>query len=633
MLPLLFAFILGNKTIMNTPAVKKPSLFTRFFSSIWNGMNFIRRFVTAIIAIAILSLFLSGLFSGDAIEIKDGSALILKPNGILVEQKTYADPVASAMNSIQGQDMAQTLVSDLLTALERAKTDERISSMVINTNSFVGGSVAHLQTIRDAIIEFKATGKPVYAYGSDFSQSQYYLASLADEVSLNPEGAVMMYGFGRFGTYFKDALEAMKVKVHVFKVGSYKSAVEPFTRGNMSDFAKEANKAWLGDLWQLFKQDVAANRSLSADDIQAFIDDSPALYTQAKGIGSEVAISSKMVDAIKTESEMVEYLQEKVGKDEESFKSVFHADYLKETATLPIPQEGDKVAVIVAKGSIVGGYQKPGTIGDRSLNELIKKARNDKSVKAVVLRIDSGGGSKTASEMIRQEILKTKSEKPVIVSMAGVAASGGYWIAADANEIWASPSTITGSIGIYGMIPTFEETAEEFFKVREDGIGTTKFAGSMSTLQPMNPHLAEIVQINIESGYQQFLEVVANGRGMTSEDVDKIAQGRVWSGLTAKEIGLVDNLGDLDDAIKSAASLAQLDKYEVKLIEQEESAKDKLLRDILNSSIGGFAVEHFAPELSMIEIQMQKILNKIESIRTYNDPSHAYVRCDCNIDL
>jgi protease IV len=618
---------------MNTPAVKKPSIFARFFSSIWSGMNFIRRFVTAVIAIAILSLFLSSLFSGDSIEIKDGSALILKPNGYLVEQKAYADPVASAMNNIQGQENAQTLVSDLLTALERAKKDDRISSMVINTNSFLGGSVAHLQTLRDAILDFKTTGKPVYAYGSDFSQSQYYLASLADEVSLNPEGGVMMFGFGRFGTYFKDALEALKVKVHVFKVGSYKSAVEPYTRSNMSDFAKEANKAWLGDLWQLFKQDIAENRALSADDIQAFIDDSPALYKQAKGIGSDVAVTSKMVDAIRTENDMVEYLQEKIGKDEDSFKSVFHSDYLKETATLPVPVEGDTVALIVAKGSIVSGYQKPGTIGDRSLNELIKKARNDDSVKAIVLRIDSGGGSKTASEMIRQEILKTKSEKPVIVSMAGVAASGGYWIAADADEIWASPSTITGSIGIYGMIPTFEETAEEFFKVRTDGIGTTKFAGSMSAMQAMNPHLANIIQINIESGYQQFLEVVANGRNMTTEDVDKIAQGRVWSGLTAKEIGLVDNLGDLDDAIKSAASLAKLDKYEVKLVEQEESAKDKFLRDILNSSVGSFAAEQFAPHQSMLELQLNNILEKIENIRTFNDPNHAYVRCDCDVEL
>jgi len=619
---------------MNQPAVKKPSVIAGIFGQMWKIIDFARRFFSAIIVLFLVFFVIIGLFAGEPpVIIQSGSALLLKPNGSIVTQLTHKDPIEEALNNASNES-SETLLSDVLMAIEESKSDDRIKAIVLSTNNFTGASIPNLQAIRDALVDFKTSGKKIYAYGDWYGQSQYYLAAQADEVYVNPEGGVSMLGLGRFGIYFKKALEKFKVNVHVFRVGKFKSAVEPYLRDDMSEEAKEANRAWLGDLWSEFKQDIANARGLTPDDIQSYVDNALALHEENNGDVAMVALNNNLVDGLRTRIELNEYLTSIFGKGdkEKSFKFVHFEDYVRSNTTEFGDVAGDKIAVITAKGTIENGYRKPGTIGDRSLSKLIQKARDDKSVKALVLQVDSPGGSASASEFIRQELLKTKSEKPVIISMAGLAASGGYWISANANEIWARPTTITGSIGIFGMMPTFEKAAGEFLGITVDGVGTTKFAGANNALVAMNPEFGQVIQSSVNHGYEQFLSIVGEGRNMTRDQVDAIAQGRVWSGKKALELGLVDKLGDLDDAIASAAEKAGLTDYSVDYLQQEEKPMDKLMRQILNSQIAVEIVSQVSPQPSRLEKQIQQIIKQTESVLSLTDPKYTYAHCMCSAE-
>lgn len=617
---------------------KKPGILRRFFGGIWRAISLVRH-ITFNLIFAILFIFiLVSIFSGDdKVEVPESAALVLNLSGDLVEEKRYVDPLDQVLNESMGseEEEPEILVTDLLKTIQAAKTDDRIKAIVLDLSSFGSGSMDKLTMVGGALQDFKAAGKKVLATGDYYSQNQYFLASYADSINLNPMGTVLLEGFGSYPMYYKSALEKLKVTTHVFKVGTYKSAVEPFTRDTMSDEAKEANKAWLEELWASYKAQVAERRGFAVDNFDETI---TGLYQKLQAVNGDMtqyALDAKLVDSIKTREEFRQDLIALVGESEKhSFNQIQFKDY--QAQVLPPVQYDnpltEKVAVVVARGTIIDGSAKAGTIGGDTTAALLRRARFDEKVKAVVLRIDSGGGSAFASEVIGQEIKLLKAAgKPVIASMGAVAASGGYWIAAPANEIWASPTTITGSIGIFGLFHTLEN-AMPVLGLNIDGVGTSELAGLSSGLplfKGLTPEMSGIFQLMINKGYDDFIGMVSENRGMSKEAVDKVAQGRVWTGTKALEFGLVDKLGTFDDAIAAAAEKAGLQQYDIKVMEQELTPTEQLLRDMFASStvqalLPDAKESAFSPLLKNIVTQINQDFKVLEQ---FNDPKGIYSVC------
>ena len=616
--------------------MSKPSSFIgRFFYSIWKTIDLTGRTFFGLIALFFVIVLLVGVFGGsDKTKVPKGAALILAPEGVIVEQKTYVDPVAKIIGDLQQNGgVPETSVYDLLDAIANAKDDKRISVMVINTNGLAGAGQTKLKDLAAAIRDFKTSGKKVIAVGDYFDQTQYYLAAQADEVYLNPYGGVILEGLSRNRTYFKSAIDKLGVNVHVFRVGTFKSAVEPFIRDNMSEAARISNKGWLGDLWTHMKADIASARGLPVEELDSYINDFPERLEATGGDTAQLALQSGMVDSLQTRAAVRDMLIDMVGEDEQlkSFRQIHYRDYLKAIRpAVDLPTDKDQVAVIVARGEILDGQHKEGLIGGDTVAELIRKARLDDKVKAIVLRVDSPGGSAFASEVIRSELLKAQEQGlPVVASMASVAASGGYWISASADEIWAYPTTITGSIGIFGMIPTIEEPLDRL-GIHRDGVGTTPLAGAFDFGKPLPPEIAQIIQSNIENGYQRFLNLVADGRGMTIEQVDDVAQGRVWSGEDAHELGLVDGLGNLEDAVAAAAKRAGLDDYDMRFVTRDLSEQELLMKQLFGSEAAGRILESGsdAYQSSPVMRLVNEVSRSLNVILSLNDPNSAYVLCE-----
>ncbi|MBT8450193.1 MAG: signal peptide peptidase SppA [Gammaproteobacteria bacterium] len=436
-------------------------------------------------------------------------------------------------------------------------------------------------------------------------------------------------------------MEKLGITTHIFKVGTYKSAIEPYTRDNMSDEAREANLGYLSDLWQAYKQDVAAPRNLTPEAIQAYSDNFLSEMSTNTDETSELAVAKSLIDDLVTREQLKQYLIDEQGANikGDSYRGLNYARYLKIVDPTPIMPNtiNDKVAVVVAKGVILNGKQKAGTIGGQSTSALIRKARKDPRVKALVLRVDSPGGSAYASEMIRREILATQAAgKPVVVSMGSYAASGGYWISAPADEIWASPTTITGSIGIFGMLATFDGPLNKY-GIYRDGVGTTNLSGAFDIGKTLREDVASAIQNNIENGYKRFLKIVADGRDMTVEEVDAIAQGRVWSGTDALELGLVDQLGDLEEAIAAAATRAGMVNYDTSYIQQQLSPSEQFLKDIFDTQLMSSVISSQAPLTqvpmrSATDIILYQIQASIQSLRMLDDPNNMYAHCLCTIN-
>lgn len=615
---------------------EKPSVIKSVFKKLWTFINTLRKLFLNLVFFLFV-LFLYNILTDDSgvVDIPSKAALVLDFHGDIVEQKQAVDPTDAIMKEAFGQqeENPEMLITDIKLVINKAKNDDRIHTLVIYPQNLRRASLPHLQEIGLAIADFKESGKEVISYGDYFSQDQYYLAALADKVWLNPEGGIMLEGFGRYRTYYKAALDKLNVTQHIFKVGTYKSAIEPYIRDDMSDYAKEANKAWLDHLWGNYKQDIVNLRDV---DLNSFDETAQGLFVKlqkANGSFAEYALQNNFVDELRTREQIRTAMIEKVGNKSgsASYSNVKYKDYLKanKPAITTVNPLTDKVAVIVAKGTILNGNQKAGTIGGDSTAKLLRKARLDDKVKAVVLRVDSPGGSAYASEIIRQEIELIKAAgKPVVASMATYAASGGYWISASANEIWASPNTITGSIGIFGMFMTFENALDKV-GVHTDGVGTTDFAG-IGVSRPLNEDIGNIIQMSIERGYSNFINMVAQSRDMTAEDVDKIAQGRVWTGSKAKELGLVDKLGNLDDAVNSAAEQAGLNVYDVWVVEKELSAKDLFLKNFFETAqIFLPSEESEMPSYKNPSLQQRifDMVNEFEQVNQLNDPHGVYSFC------
>ncbi|MFK8081281.1 MAG: signal peptide peptidase SppA [Granulosicoccus sp.] len=606
---------------MRTDSPKKHGMIYKFFRLLWQSLKAFNTVVLTLVSVLLIAALLYAFFSQKGTDIPTGAALVLNPAGALVEQKSAVDPAAFLQMSNLPQ---QTLVKDLTDALTLAKEDERIGLVVLKLDRLQHALLPKLEAIAAAIIDFKSSDKRVIAIADSYSQSALYLAAHADEVLLNPEGMGLPQGFAMYQPYFKSFLDKLDVTVNLFKVGKYKSAVDPYLRDTMSVEDREARTALLDTWWQTYTTTIESARGIAPGTLQTMLENAPEQIRLVEGSLARLSLDKGLVDRLVTDTERRAYLIGLAGEDSEKndYRKIGYQAYLR-VARPPAMLQDKRVAVITAVGLILDGHAPAGQIGSQSLNELIRKARLDNDIGAIVLRIDSGGGSKTASETIRSELQAARdSGIPVVVSMGSIAASGAYWIAAEADEIWASPTTITGSIGIYGLLPTFEKTLARF-GINSDGIATTPIAGGASVTRGITPAYREILQTVIDAGYQQFLNTVADGRGMDIDAVHEVAQGRIWTGDKAYELGLVDELGELDEAIRAAARLADLADYSVWFVEPALSLEDKLLRKFTETMSRSFPTIRNNP-LSRITTLVHRELGFLGSL---NDPHHAYVIC------
>ncbi|MGI2855538.1 signal peptide peptidase SppA [Shewanella algae] len=599
---------------------------------IWNVINFIRKLVLNIVFfplffIALIAVVIA-MVSSDEIQVEDGSALVLNLAGGIVDQKRQIDPFEAMLSQGKGPDVnGEILLSEVLYTINSATNDKRIKALVLDLSELQYGGLSKLNAIGQALNEFKDSGKPVVAIGNYYDQNQYFLASFADTVYLNPEGMVAVDGLSRYRQYYKSALDKLKIKAHIFRVGTFKSAVEPFIRDDMSEAAKEANSVLLNDIWGSYTETVAANRGIDKSSLGLNATAYLAELEQANGDSGTMAVNLKWVDKLASAEDFRLAMLELVGKSSEgdSFKQISYYDYATLMAPLPELVPSEEIGVIVAKGNILNGSQPAGDIGGESTSALLRKARFDDTIKALVLRVDSPGGSAFASEQIRQEVLALKKAgKPVVVSMSSMAASGGYWISASADYIYATPTTLTGSIGIFGMITTFEDSLSSI-GVNTDGVATSDWAG-LSVTRPLSDGVKAVIQRHIERGYKDFISLVANERNMTLEQVDKIAQGRVWSGKKALELGLVDELGDLDSAIAKAAELAGLDKFDSRVIEQELTPEQLFIQEMF-ASVSAY-LPHSVKQSSVLEKLLTQWSKVLEEFAAFDDPNGVYLYCD-----
>lgn len=609
------------------------------FRAVARGVDATRRVTLNVLFVAVIVGVIIIAFSGGGPDVPKSTVLMVAPAGSLVEQ-LGGDSVERMKQELMGGGESETLLKDLVDAIATAKEDKRVKGLVLDLDEIGGAGLTKLQDLGAAIDDFKSSGKTVIATADEYSQSGYYLAAHADEIYIHPMGMALLEGFGRYRTYYKDGIDRLELDWNVFKVGTFKSAVEPFLRNDMSPPAREANLEWMGDLWRVFLADVSAARGLPVETLVDYAENLGAYIDAAGGDTAKAALDAGLVDAIATRDEVRDRLIELVGEDEDShsYYRVSIDDFLEAEGgdRKGEKAKGDLVGVVVARGMILGGSQAPGKIGGDSTSALIRQARQDDDVKAIVLRVDSGGGSAFASEVIRRECELAKEQgKTVVISMGSVAASGGYWISMASDEIWAHPTTITGSIGIFGMFPTYQKPLAKYLGMRVDGVGTTRLAGAIRPDRELDPEVGKIIQSIINKGYDKFITLAAEARGVTPEDIDRIAQGRVWSGEDAHSLGLVDQLGGLDDAIASAAKLADLgDEFSVKYIEKELDFKQKLVAGMLATAGTVFGPDHDAA--AHPRVPHRKVLRLIgeqfELLDDFNDPNGLYAYSWLEVD-
>ena len=608
----------------------------RMLHWVWSGLDGLRK-VLHLVLLLVLFGTLWAAFSRSIPLVPDKAALVIAPQGPLVEQLS-GDPFERALAEALRQQPPETLLRDVVEAIEKAGGDKRISALYLDVGDLGGAGVAKLQEVGRAIAKFRESGKPVIAYGDLYDQRQYYLAAHADEVYLDPQGIVYIDGFANYGLFFKDAIDKLAIDWNIFRVGEYKSAVETFTRNDMSAEEREASLVWLGTLWGTYKDDVAKARGIEPEALQAYADDAVAGLRRAEGNLAKMALDAGLVTALEGRFAVEERLAEITGEDDNGgiFVGVDHGAYLANVRSQEALSKKSKntVAVIVAAGEILPGEQPPGMIGSDTLAWQLREAREDDAVKAVVLRIDSPGGSVFASEVIRREVAALREAgKPVVASMSGLAASGGYYIAMDADRIVASPATLTGSIGIFAMFPTFQRTLDKL-GVHSDGVGTTALSGEFRGDRPLGDASRDILQQSIEHEYKQFIGRVAEARKKTVEQVDAVAQGRVWAGAEAHDLGLVDELGGYQRAIEIAVELAKLDgDYTVNFPEARGGFGDMLGLRIRATLAGMIAPLLPTSALPRLPPALAPLLEEAERLTRLADPRNLYAYClVCSVD-
>lgn len=559
-----------------------------FFKWTWRLLNFVREMVLNLFFI-FLVLVGVGIWmqvsGGDSKETASRGALLLDISGVIVDKPDSSQRFSKLSRQLLGASsdrLQENSLFDIVNTIRQAKDDRNITGIVMDLKNFAGGDQPSMQYIGKALKEFRDSGKPVYAVGENYSQGQYYLASFANKIWLSPQGVVDLHGFATNGLYYKSLLDKLKVSTHVFRVGTYKSAVEPFIRDDMSPAAREADSRWIGELWQNYLNTVAANRQIPAQQVFPGAQGLLEGLTKTGGDTAKYALENKLVDALASSAEIEKTLTKEFGwsKTDKNYRAISYYDYALKTPA----DTGDSIGVVFANGAIMDGEETQGNVGGDTTAAQIRDARLDPKVKAIVLRVNSPGGSVTASEVIRAELAAARAAgKPVVVSMGGMAASGGYWISTPANYIVANPSTLTGSIGIFGVITTVENSLDSI-GVHTDGVSTSPLA-DVSITRALPPEVQQMMQLSIENGYKRFITLVADARHSTPEQIDKIAQGHVWTGQDAKANGLVDSLGDFDDAVAKAAELAKVKQWHLEYYVDEPTFFDKVM-DNMSGSVG-----------------------------------------------
>ena len=626
---------------MTETTAKKANPIVRAFGFIWRLIERIVKSIQVLIFLfVILMLFsiFSGM-SGKGIAVPESAALIVAPVGFLVEQ-AEGEPLDRALMEMQ-DGQTQTVVREVVASLDRAADDDRIKVVVLLTDYLQGGGLSKYQDIAVALDNFRASGKQVIAMGDSYNQSQYFLAAHADEIYMHDFGFVLIEGFSYFKAYFADAIEKLQVDINVFRVGEFKSFVEPYLRNDMSAEDKLASERWLQGLWSVWKRDVAAARGLEPASLDTYINNMVGLLEDANGDAGIAALDAGLVDGLMSHQAFRNYMIEKVGvsaEEQDTFEQINHLTYLYATKgeVDPEPATESKVAVIIASGEIVDGEASPGTIGSATLARLIRQATNDKSVAAVVLRVDSPGGSMFASEVVLDQLEALKaSGRPLVASMSSTAASGGYYISMVADEIWAAETTISGSIGVGAMFPTFQRSLNSL-GVSIDGIGTTAMAGQLSPTRELGDEARALLDVSVRSAYDVFTNKVAEARGIDPGRMDELAQGRVWIGEDAYRLGLVDELGDMNAAVSSAAAMAGLAEgdYETVYIERELTFGEQVLLQYARALGMLFAAVDVNPQ-SGIAQQLQYLFGDLEQSLSvfgrWNDPRGIYYHCLCEL--
>ncbi|MCZ9275853.1 signal peptide peptidase SppA [Escherichia albertii] len=601
-----------------------------FFKWTWRLLNFVREMVLNLFFI-FLVLVGVGIWmqvsNSDTKETAGRGALLLDISGVIVDKPDSSQRFSRLSRQLLGASSdrrQENSLFDIVNTIRQAKDDRNITGIVMDLKNFAGGDQPSMQYIGKALKEFRDSGKPVYAIGENYSQGQYYLASFANKIWLSPQGVVDLHGFATNGLYYKSLLDKLKVSTHVFRVGTYKSAVEPFIRDDMSPAAREADSRWIGELWQNYLNTVAANRQIPAQQVfpgaQGLLDG----LTKTGGDTAKYALDNKLVDALASSAEIEKALTKEFGwsKADKNYRAISYYDYALKTPA----DTGDSIGVVFANGAIMDGEETQGNVGGDTTAAQIRDARLDPKVKAIVLRVNSPGGSVTASEVIRSELAAARAAgKPVVVSMGGMAASGGYWISTPANYIVANPSTLTGSIGIFGVITTVENSLNSI-GVHTDGVSTSPLA-DVSITKALPPEAQQMMQLSIENGYKRFITLVADARKSTPEQIDKIAQGHVWTGQDAKANGLVDSLGDFDDAAAKAAELAKLKQWHLEYYVDEPTFFDKVM-DNMSGSVRAMLPETFQ---AMLPAPLASVASTVKSesdkLAAFNDPQNRYAFC------
>ncbi|MDE9618445.1 signal peptide peptidase SppA [Citrobacter portucalensis] len=601
-----------------------------FFKWTWRLLNFVREFVLNLFFI-LLVLVGVGIWmqvsSSNTSEHAEQGALLLDISGVIVDKPSSTSRLSVIGRQLFGASsdrLQENSLFDIVNTIRQAKDDRNITGIVMDLKNFAGADQPSMQYIGKALREFRDSGKPVFAVGDNFSQGQYYLASFANKIYLSPQGSVDLHGFATNGLYYKSLLDKLKVSTHVFRVGTYKSAVEPFIRDDMSPAAREADSRWIGELWQNYLDTVAANRQIPAQQVfpgaQAMLDG----LTKVDGDTAKYALDNKLVDALASSAEVEKMLTKQFGwsKADKNYRAVSYYDY-----SLKTPADtGDSIGVVFANGAIMDGEETPGNVGGDTTAAQIREARLDPKVKAIVLRVNSPGGSVSASEVIRAELAAAKAAgKPVVVSMGGMAASGGYWISTPASYIVANPSTLTGSIGIFGVINTVENSLDSI-GVHTDGVATSPLA-DISITKALPPEVQQMMQLSIENGYKRFITLVADARKTTPEQIDKIAQGHVWTGQDAKANGLVDSLGDFDDAVAKAAELAKLKQWHIEYYQDEPTFVDMVM-DSMSGSVRAMLPEAIQAMLpAPLASAASTVKAESDKLAAFNDPQNRYAFC------
>ncbi|ELN6869197.1 signal peptide peptidase SppA [Vibrio parahaemolyticus] len=604
------------------------------FKGIWKSITFIRLALANLIFLLMIAVFYFAFtYTGEGRPvIEKESALVMNLSGPIVEQRRYVNPMDSVAGSLLGNEMPkENVLFDIVDTIRYAKDDAKVSGLVLALRDLPETNLTKLRYIAKALNEFKASGKPVYAVSDFYNQSQYYLASYADKVYMAPDGGVLIKGYSAYSMYYKTLLEKLDVSTHVFRVGTYKSAIEPFIRDDMSDAAKESATRWVTQLWSAFVDDVTTNRNINAKVLNPTMEELLAEMKSVDGDLAQLAVKMGLVDELATRQDIRTLFAKEFGSDgKDSYNAISYYDYLA-TIRPDYTLANHDIAVVVASGAIMDGQQPRGTIGGDTVASLLRQARNDEKVKAVVLRVDSPGGSAFASEVIRNEVeaLK-KAGKPVVVSMSSLAASGGYWISMSADKIVAQPTTLTGSIGIFSVITTFEKGFSKL-GINTDGVGTSPFSGDGITTG-LSEGASQAFQLGIEHGYKRFISLVGSNRDMTVEEVDKVAQGRVWTGQDALSFGLVDQMGDFDDAVELAAKLANVTDYGIYWVEEPLSPTELFLQEFMNQvkvSLGVDATSLLPKSLQPVAQQFEQDASLLQS---FNDPKGQYAFClNCQV--